>query len=130
MELPNHFPINPFGSNDNTVSSGGLGALKKIANNIVNYGPNEIEKNSINSVVQDLINQSKKKKRTSVSMTQVSFDKIITLAMTNDISISSVVEQIIEEAVKDVPVNDDLVKLFNEKEEKKKNKIKKAKENK
>ena len=130
MELPNHIPINPFGSNDNTISSGGLGALKTIANNTINYETNEIDKNSENSVVQNLINKSKRKKRTSVSMTHNSYKKIVTLAMANDISVSSVVELIIEEAVKDVPVNDDLVEMVDKKENKKKNKIKKAKKNK
>ena len=76
------------------------------------------------------MNKNKKKKRTSVSITQNSFDKIVTLSMANGISVSSVVELIIEEAVKDVEVNYDLVEIFNEKENNKKNKIKKAKENK
>ena len=76
------------------------------------------------------MNKNKKKKRTSVSITQNSFDKIVTLSMANGISVSSVVELIIEEAVKDVEVNYDLVEIFNKKENNKKNKIKKAKENK
>lgn len=136
MEIPeNNIPKNPFASSDdnnNTVVSGGLGALKTVANNTtVNHNKtNAHDEGNTNSVVQNLINQTKKKKRTSVAMTQVSFDKIITLAMANDISVSSVVEQIIEEAVKDVVVNNDLVELFNKKENKKKNKIKKAKKNK
>ena len=122
MELPNHIP-NPFGSKNNTISSGGLGALKTAANNTAN-------EKDINSVVENLMNKNKKKKRTSVSITQNSFDKIVTLSMANGISVSSVVELIIEEAVKDVEVNYDLVEIFNEKENNKKNKIKKAKENK
>lgn len=124
MELPNHIP-NPFGSKNNTISSGGLEALKTAANNTAN----EKDKN-INSVVENLMNKNKKKKRTSVSITQNSFDKIVTLSMANGISVSSVAELIIEEAVKDVEVNYDLVEIFNEKENNKKNKIKKAKENK
>lgn len=140
MEMPNNnTPANPFDSNgtNTTVASGGLGALKTVANNInnitnngTNSETNNETNNGTNSVVQNLINKSKKKKRTSVAMTQLSYDKIVTLAMSNDISVSSVVELIIEEAVNDVDVNNDLVELFNKKENKKKNKIKKAKKNK
>lgn len=127
MEMPNNnIPANPFvPNNTNNTASGGLGALKSVANNFNNQTTD-----GNNSVVQNLMNKSKQKKRTSVAMTQLSYDKIVTLAMTNNISVSSVVELIIEEAVKDVDVNNDLVEIFNKKENKKKNKIKKAKKNK
>lgn len=134
MDMPNNnIPKNPFASNNNTMTSGGLGALKTVANNTINTNENlnnEIDGNSSNSVVQNLINKSKKKKRTSVAMTQISYDKIVTLAMANDISVSSVVEMIIEEAVKDVAIKEHLVREFNKKEKEKKEKIKLAKENK
>lgn len=136
MEMPkNNNPANPFDSNNNTntVTSGGLGALKTVANNLnseVNNVTNNRTNNVNNSVVQNLINKGKKKKRTSIAVTQNSYDKLVTLAMSNDISVSSIVELIIEEAVADVDINNDLVETFNKKENKKKNKIKKAKKNK
>lgn len=121
MKMPEdkNKPINPFEVANNATNTGGLDFLKTVASN---SNSNE------NSIVQTLLNKNKKKKRTSIAMTQNSYDKIVTLAMVNDISVSAVVEMIIEEAVKDVQIKEHLVKEFNKKEKARKEKIRKKRE--
>ena len=69
MEMPNNnIPVNPFTSNgtDTTVASGGLGALKTVANNLnngTNSGANNRTNNGNSSVVQNQIGRASCRER-------------------------------------------------------------------
>lgn len=93
--------------------------IKKLGSNTATKKVSEksLEDESSKDTVKDMVSEmmqvsEKEKRRLSVSFDENTFNKLITLS--GGKSVSRKVEELIKKAIEEVPINEDMVKRYNE----------------
>ena len=69
------------------------------------------------------------RKKTTMTVSMDTYNKLITLSVTSGETISDIIENILDKRLKDVKINEEYVEAFNNNEGKRRNRVKATREN-